>query len=303
MPPWHLSYNVADLDSRKTSVWIIIPAHNRSAITRRCLGRLAQLEVHSWAHVLVVDDGSTDDTPRMLREEHAWAQVLVGPGDWWWAGAIHAGMSLAITKGADIICWMNDDTLPDAGALETLVKRSLDTRGMCGGFSRPASPGGAAYGGGRMVRRWPRAIQPSSPAYSAMVEWLHGNLVAIHCDVWRRIGLPRKSGTIHNFADIEYSFTAFQHGICVELEASATATAELNFSASYQSWRDPGLSFTTVWAGFWNPKMWWYLPGLGAFKFRLFGWRGMLDCIVVISKAASLPFYKPVARLFASRWA
>lgn len=273
--------------------------HNRAEITRRCLERLAQLGVPSWAHVLVVDDGSTDDTPRMLCEVCAWAQVLTGPGDWWWTGAIHAGMSLAIAKGAGVICWLNDDTLPDASALETIVNRVLSTRGMCGGFSRPAGRGGASYGGGIMVRRWPRAIEPKPPVHSEMVEWLHGNLVAIHSDVWQRIGLPSKSGTIHNFADIEYSFTAFQHGMWVELQAAATATAEVNLSASYQSWREPSLSFITVWKGFGNPKVWWYLPGLSAFKIRLFGWRGMLDCLLVLLKAASLPFYKPAAKLFA----
>lgn len=288
---------VTGSDSRESSVWIVIPVHNRVATTRRCLERLAKLEAPSWAQILVVDDGSTDDTPRMLREEHPWAQVLIGPGNWWWAGAIHAGMRLAIAKGARVICWLNDDTLPDTGALEALVKRSQDTRGMCGGVSRPGGPGGASYGGGRMVQRWPQPIQPSASAKWGAVEWLHGNLVAIHGDVWRRIGLPQTSGTIHNFADIEYSFTAFQYGIPVELHATATATAEVNLCASYRSWRDPRLALTTVWAGFLSPKVWWYLPGLAAFKTRLFGWRGALDCVLLVAKAASLPIYKSAVRL------
>jgi len=283
---------VTSSDSRESSVWIVIPVHNRVATTRMCLEHLAQLEAPSWARVLVVDDGSTDDTPRMLRQEHPWAQVLIGSGNWWWAGAIHEGMRHAILNGAKVICWLNDDTLPEPGALEAVVKRSQDTRGMCGGVSRPGGPGGASYGGGRMIHRWPQPIQPSASAKWGAVEWLHGNLVAIHCDVWRRIGLPHTAGTIHNFADIEYSFTAFRHGIPVELHATATATAEVNLCASYRSWRDPRLALTTVWTGFWNPKVWWYLPGLAAFKTRLFGWRGVLDCMLLVAKSVILPMYK-----------
>jgi GT2 family glycosyltransferase len=281
----------------ESNVWIVIPVHNRAAITRRCLDRLVRLGIPAWAQVLVVDDGSTDDSPRMLREEHRWARVLTGQGDWWWAGAIHAGMRHAISRGAGIVCWLNDDTLPDAGALEALVDHVRRSRGICGGVAHPAGPGGLTYGGGKMIRRWPRATQAPSNDHVWRVEWLHGNMVAMHETVWRRIGLPQTSGTIHNFADVEYSFTAFRHGMPVDLLGCASATAEVNLSHGYRSWRDPGLSWTSVCVGFWNPKVWWYFPGLVAFKTRLFGCRGLMDCVVVVSKALLLPFYKVLIRL------
>jgi GT2 family glycosyltransferase len=228
----------------------------------------------------------------MLREDFPHVHVLQGDGRWWWTGAIHEGMRHAILNGADVICWLNDDTLPEPGALEMLVARVRESHGICGGVSRPVEEGATVYGGGVMRQRWPRALTlPETPA-RLPVEWLNGNMVAIHQWVWRKIGLPRTRGTIHNFADMEYTCEACRAGIPVELDTAARATARANFSDSYRSWRDDSLSWPAVWKGFTNPKVWWYLPGLLAFKTRLFGWRGLLDCFQVLGKAAALPFYK-----------
>ena len=283
--------------STPSAVWIVIPVHNRAATTRRCLERLREGKITSWAAVLVVDDGSTDDTAQMLRDDFPWARVLRGSGDWWWAGAIRAGMELAITGGAEIICWLNDDTLPDPGALETLAALCAKQRGIAGGVCRADSAGAMSYSGGMMRARWPSQIAAPEKGPPVAVEWLHGNMVALHSSVWRRLGLPDARGTRHNLADVEYTLLAHRSGVPVLLVPGATGEAAANRSASYLSWRDDGLSWQSVWRGFANPKVWWYLPGLLAFKTRAFGARGLWDCAWLLCKAAALPFYKTARRV------
>lgn len=288
--------------SQAPSRWIVIPVHNRLEITRSCLAHLAQLKVHSWAHVLVADDGSTDGTAAMIRAEFPWAEILTGPGDWWWAGAIRAGMQHAIQHGAETLAWLNDDTHPDAGSLERLFAEAETRAGICGGISQPDDASASLYSGGTMDKRWPKAYQSTDLTKDSptLAQWLHGNMVVLHASVWQRLGLPDTRGTIHNYADIEYTYRAYLLGIPVLIVPQATAQAHANLSASYLSWRDSRVSLSTVWQGFVSPKVWWYLPGLLAFKVRQFGWLGLWDCGLVLSKFCLLPMHKAWTHFFAS---
>lgn len=286
-----------DRPTQMQPYWILIPVHNRAAVTRSCLMRLRELEVPAWAEVLVANDGSTDNTAAMVQAEFPWARVIHGNGTWWWAGAIRAAMQEAAQHGAEAVCWLNDDTLPDPGSLEGLFALATQTQGICGGLSRTDSAGGMTYSGGTMRRRWPQQTRAPDEETQIPVEWLHGNLVVVPSNVWQKLGLPCTFGTVHNFADIEYTYKAHRHGIPVLLVPAATALGSANSSASYRSWRDDDLSWQAVWQGFSNPKVWWYLPGLVAFKARSFGGPGLWDCAMVLGKAALLPFYKMLKKM------
>lgn len=280
--------------------WIVIPVHNRCAITRRCLQHLQTLGVPGWATVLVVDDGSSDGTPAMLRSEFPWARVAAGDGSLWWAGAIRLGMETAIRAGAGCICWLNDDSLPEAGALETLVGLAASRHAICGGVCRDANGGPFTYAGGCMEGTWPKGLaEPPAPQQPpSAVDWLHGNLVAVPAAAWRRIGLPECRWMKHNFADVEYTFRARRQGLPVLLVPEARGVADTNESASYRSWADVRLGAGALLRGFWNPKVWWYAPGLAYFKVRSFGPAGVASVLALLLKALCLA---PV-KLAAASW-
>jgi len=268
------------------AVWVIIPVHNRCEITQRLLRHLQSLGVATWATVLVMDDGSSDGTAAMLKNEFPWVQSLRGTGHWWWGGAIRAGMEVAVGSGADCVCWLNDDTLPAAGSLERLVALALERSAVVGGVSQTAHGSGFSYGGGGLVRGWPKALCPMPKADDAVVNvaWLHGNLVAISARVWQVIGLPEVRWAKHHFADVGYTLKAHRAGMGVLLLPSATAESDWNDSGSYLSWTDDQLSFKQLLYGFWNPRMWWYLPAVSYFQIRFFGLRGFLRIIWLITK-------------------
>ncbi len=277
-------------------VWIVIPVHNRCAVTQRCLERLREIGVLDWAQVLVVDDGSSDGTRRMIEHGFPGVRIVTGDGDLWWSGAIRLGMETAITSGAECIIWLNDDTLPQRGALECLSRMAVEQSAVCGGVSRTPSAS-FAYAGGVMYGRWPQQLHKApDPATGPLpVEWLHGNMVAIPAVVWRRIGLNECCWMRHTFADIEYTLRAHRMGVPVLLIPAAQAEAAGNDSASYWSWRDPRLSWGHVLAGFSSPRVWWYLPGLVYFMAVTAGAAGVATCAWVCVKALLLGFYKGIA--------
>jgi GT2 family glycosyltransferase len=283
----------ADKANLHHSVWLVIPVHNRKATTKRCLNHLDTLGIRVWANVLVIEDGSTDGTHEMLREDFPWAHTISGNGSLWWSGAIRLGMEVAIASGADCVCWLNDDSLPDSGSLEQLVQLALDSAAICGGICR--TPDGAfVYSGGIIRHRWPQhwAPVPESTAAPISVEWLHGNMVAIPANICRRIGLPESQWMKHNFADVEYTLRAHRAGVPVLLVPSALGVADRNTSPTYWSWADVRLSWLAIMLGFCNPKVWWYAPGLIYFKVSQFGALGTLDCLCLFAKAILIVFYK-----------
>lgn len=102
-------------------VYILIPVHNRREVTVHCLKHLQQQGILDQYQVVVIDDGSTDGTADAIARNYSQVRILQGSGDLWWTGAIVQGMKYATSQDAEYIIWLNDDTLPNDGAIEMLV--------------------------------------------------------------------------------------------------------------------------------------------------------------------------------------
>jgi GT2 family glycosyltransferase len=99
---------------------IIIPVHNRAHLTRQCLDALLAKAAPAVAHeILVVDDGSTDHTEQLLGSYGERIGVHRLPANAGFASACNAGARLA---RSDYLVFLNNDTLPQAGWLEALVR-------------------------------------------------------------------------------------------------------------------------------------------------------------------------------------
>jgi len=94
------------------TVHILLPVHNRRAVTARFIAAL-KAQTYRHYHLVLIDDGSTDGTEEMVRSEIASLTVLSGSGDWWWAGALQQGYEWLRRQSAgqsDLVLIINDDT-------------------------------------------------------------------------------------------------------------------------------------------------------------------------------------------------
>lgn len=251
--------------------WIIIPVHNRRATTRTCLQRLREQGIFGSATVCVVDDACTDGTREMLEGEFPEVRIVDGDGNLFWGGGILEGMYHAYQQDAEVMVWLNDDCLPLPGAIDAVVARVLETRGICGGICHdPTHPEAMTYSG---TKSGSDAMVCPGPGETEDVELINGNLVAVHRDVVGRIGFPPGRDLPHYGGDSVYSLRATRAGIPCEVHGDARATNPPNpyfdrFGTSKPAWlllQEPFRIGSIL-----------YFPTYWNFLREAFGWRAYL---------------------------
>jgi GT2 family glycosyltransferase len=98
---------------------IVIPIHNNVALTVRCLDALrAAGGAHIDREIIVVDDGSTDESVAALAGYGEWLHLVSLPIGGGFAAACNAGAGVA--RG-DYLVFLNNDTIPQEGWLDALI--------------------------------------------------------------------------------------------------------------------------------------------------------------------------------------
>lgn len=157
------------------SASIVIPAYNLAEKTARCLDALARTARGS--EVIVVDNGSADETARMLARRAAKERAFeLRPvylnANQNFAGGSNAGLAEATR---DVVVFLNNDTIPEPGWLPPLVEALDDeTIGAVGallwypGKPRRAQHAGMAFTGeGRAIHLYRGMTAKDAPGIFA----------------------------------------------------------------------------------------------------------------------------------------
>jgi GT2 family glycosyltransferase len=100
---------------------ILLPVHNRREITQ-CFIECLKVQTYQNYHLILIDDGSTDDTEEMVRKEIESLTVIKGDGHWWWAGSLQKGYTWLKSQNInlnDLVLIINDDSKFENNFLET----------------------------------------------------------------------------------------------------------------------------------------------------------------------------------------
>lgn len=105
-----------------TTVCAVVLTYNRRPLLERCLDALL-VQTRPCDRIMVIDNGSTDDTAAALADRWADRIDYVGlPRNIGAAGGFTAAMRAAHETEADFTWLMDDDVIPDVDALEHLLR-------------------------------------------------------------------------------------------------------------------------------------------------------------------------------------
>jgi glycosyltransferase involved in cell wall biosynthesis len=107
---------MSDSDQTTSDVWIIVPAYNEGPRLARTLAGLCPV----WPNVVVIDDGSTDDTALVAARAPVWLlRHAVNRGQ---GAALQTGIDFALTKGANILVTFDSDGQHDPAEIARVVE-------------------------------------------------------------------------------------------------------------------------------------------------------------------------------------
>ncbi len=114
-----------NLNSKVPALWIILPVHNRVKITLEFIHLLKSQTYTTW-QLLLVDDGSTDNTANLVKELLPTTIVLKGDGNLWWGGSLQKAYlylkNLDISSSPSAVLIINDDLKISPTFLENGLK-------------------------------------------------------------------------------------------------------------------------------------------------------------------------------------
>ncbi|MBD8868718.1 glycosyltransferase family 2 protein [Nocardioides donggukensis] len=110
-------------DGSSPRIVAVVVTFNRRALLERLLAVLRRTP--GLAEVVVVDNASTDGTGELLASADGTGvpvHAVTLPENRGGAGGFHAGLALALERGADLAWLMDDDGVPEDGCLAALLE-------------------------------------------------------------------------------------------------------------------------------------------------------------------------------------
>ena len=93
-------------------LYVLLPTHNRVKTTEKCLKCILE-QSYKNIKIILLDDGSKDDTTDMVCKYFPTTIVLEGDGNWWWAGSLQRGREWLRNNAdnKDYVVILNDDSV------------------------------------------------------------------------------------------------------------------------------------------------------------------------------------------------
>ena len=118
-------------NSHNPLLGIVIPTFNRSAVLRELLSELTTqaAQLNPQPLIIIVNDGSTDDTSGLPSKFEYPIHYMQGDGQWWFTRCADEGARYAIARGCTAIQIMNDDSRI-AGDFLLKTLQHIETSGL-----------------------------------------------------------------------------------------------------------------------------------------------------------------------------
>ncbi|WP_187262371.1 glycosyltransferase family 2 protein [Pontibacter beigongshangensis] len=202
-------------------IHIVIPVFNRKHFTKACLLSLRQ-QTNQDFKVIIVDDGSTDGTAEMLREEFPEVDILFGDGNLFWTASVNMGIKHALQSGTDYVMTMNNDVEVAPDFIENTYKWAKQKPdAVIGALEMDADTREPIFGGEivdfklNRVRHLLQELPKEKQVGIHRVSQLPGRGLLIPRAVFEKVGLFDQERFPHYVADYDFTHTAARGGFAL----------------------------------------------------------------------------------------
>lgn len=187
---------------------------------------LASLQKSNYSHleVLVVDNGSTDNSVHIIRERHPWVEILETHANLGFAGGTNHGIRLALDRGVNYVWLLNNDTIIETETLAALVAvaEADPNLGAIGSvlFYEDQPDKVQAWGGGT-VSLWTGVIRTNRKSVIPdQLDYLTAASILVPSETFRQVGLLDE-GYFMYWEDTDFSYRIRADGWKLGIAASA----------------------------------------------------------------------------------
>jgi GT2 family glycosyltransferase len=212
---------------------IIIPVWNGADVIADCLATLRQNAGASLLEVICVDNASTDESAKIIQDQHEWVNLIRQPVNLGFAGGINAGVQ---ASRGEVIVLLNQDCLVMPSWLDELIG-ALDTHPKVGVL------GSTVYHADGTINHTGAEIQ--SPEATGihltdlptekvrLADFVTGAAIAIRRTAWDEIGPLDEGYYPAYFEDADYCYRARRKGY----EVACATFAQVRHLFSSREWQ------------------------------------------------------------------
>lgn len=226
-------------------VYIIVLTWNGKKDTLECLSSLKELTYPNYK-ILVVDNASIDGTAEQVRTQFPYVELIINKDNFRFAGGNNVGIEYALTKNADYILLLNNDTTVDKTFIDELVSNAeSDSQiGMVGPkMYYYSDPNRIWYAGGK-IEWWKgwishigvREIDKGQYGQTTETDFVSGCCILVKREVVEKIGILDTAYYIYG-EDVDWCIRASRAGYRILYEPKAKIWHKLSVSTGgHLSW-------------------------------------------------------------------
>ena len=167
--------------------------------------------------VIIVDDGSTDDSLVFLKKNYPKVGILAKGKHEGFASAVNAGVAAA---GGDIVVLLNTDVVPEEGFLPPLVSHFANDKVFAVGCMEKSKEGDPVVLRGRGLAKWQRGffVHERGEVNASDTAWVSGGSGAFRKSLWQELGGMDPLFNPFYWEDIDMSYRARKAGYKILFE-------------------------------------------------------------------------------------
>jgi len=201
-----------------TDIWVVILNWNQPELTIHCANSIKE-NSDSEFNLLIVDNGSSDNSVKILKSNFPKAKFLVLKNNFGFAKGFNHGIQYALEHGAEYVFMVNNDTIVYPEMLDILLSYSKKLKGdiLAPAIYFAENPNKIWSTGGNFNNLFSAPINSHNrgkriPLKPTKREFLTGCALLIHKNVFREIGFFDEDFFLY-YEDLDFFYRAKQSGI------------------------------------------------------------------------------------------